>query len=91
MANPQQTYSNAILRACEAHLVRVNTARIARDAAIAKAREFSRYDASTYTERVSTYAAANREYDTAIRNSDARRLKDEANALTAFQTRCEVS
>ena len=91
MANPQQTYSNAILRACEAHLVRVNAARIARDAVIAKAKEFSRYDPSTYTERVSTYAAANRKYDNAIRNSDAQRLKEEANALAALQTRREVS
>jgi hypothetical protein len=78
MATPQQTYSAAILRACEDHLVRVKAARDARVLAVSQV-------GPRDMRRIAVYAAANQEYDKAVRNSDAQRVKEDAIALAAFQ------
>jgi hypothetical protein len=85
MATAQQAYRAAILRACEDHLTRVNAARSARVSLVSKAKNFSEHDPSTYMARFTAYAAAKNQYEKAIRTSDARRMKEEAHALAAFQ------
>jgi hypothetical protein len=87
MVSPQQTYDEALLRACEAHLARVKAVRDIRDLAISKANDFGEHDRRTYAARSATYAAANQAYDQAIRTSEAQRAKDEAIALDMFQAR----
>ena len=85
MASPQQTYDEALLRACEAHLARVKAVRDIRDLAISKANDFGEHDRRTYTARSSTYAASKQAYDEAVCRSEAQRAKDEAIALDMFQ------
>ena len=85
MASPQQTYDEALLRACEAHLARVKAARDIRDLAVSKAKIFGEHDPRTYRARSATYAASKQAYDQAVRRSEAQRAKDEAIALDMFQ------
>ena len=85
MATAQQTYSAAILRACEDHLTRVNAARRARVSLVSKAKIFSEHDPSTYMARITAYAAAKQQYEKAVRTSEKKRLQDEADALAALR------
>ena len=85
MATAQQTYSAAILRACEDHLTRVNAVRSARVSLVSKAKIFSEHDPSTYMARITAHAAAKEQYEKAIRSSEMRRLQDEADAMAALR------
>jgi hypothetical protein len=87
MASRQQTYDEALLRACEAHLARVKAARATRDLAVSTSKIFGEQDSRTYRARSATYAAAKQAYDQAIRTSEAQRAKDEAIAWNMFQAR----
>ena len=90
MATAQQSYSAAILRACEDHLTRVNAARSARVSLVSKAKIFSEHDPSTYMARITAYAAAKDHYEKAVRSSEKRRLQEEADAMAAFQATREL-
>ena len=85
MATAQQSYSAAILRACEDHLTRVNSARSARMSLVSKAKIFTEHDPSNSMARITAYAAAKEQYEKAIRSSEKRRLQDEANAMAALR------
>jgi acetyl-CoA carboxylase beta subunit len=89
MASPGETYREAILRACEAHLARVQAARDQRVLVVAKARKFE-HASRNYRARSAAYARAKKAYDKAIRRSEAQRAKDEAIALATFQATGEV-
>ena len=90
MASPQQTYDEALLRACKAHLARVKAMRDIRDLAISKAKDFGEHDRRTDTARRSTYAASKQAYAEAVRSSDAQRATDEAIALDTFKATREA-
>ena len=77
MISPQHSYNGALLRACEAHLVRVKAAHDALLLAISSAKSFGEHD----SRRLNTYVEANEKCEKAIRDSDAQRAKDNATAL----------
>ncbi len=81
MASPEETYRAAILQACEAHLARVKAARDALVLAISSAKNFAEHD----PRRLTTYVKANEKYEKAIRESDAQRANDDANAFETFK------
>ena len=89
MLTPQDAYSAAILRACEAHLARVKAARDARVFVVSKARNFEQVSRN-YRARSAAYAKAKKAYDKVIRRSEAQRAKDEAIALAALRASGEV-
>jgi hypothetical protein len=74
MVSPQHSHNGALLRACEAHLVRVNAAHDALLLAISSAKSFGEHD----SRRLNTYVE---KCEKAIRDSDAQRAKDNATAL----------
>jgi len=86
MLTPQEAYSAAIVRACEAHLTRVKAAHDARVLVVSKARNFE-HASKNYRARSAAYARAKQAYDKAIRSSEAQRVRDEAIALTALRAR----
>ena len=90
MLTPQEAYSAAILRACEAHVARVKAARDTRVLIVSMAKNFGEHDPRTYTARSAAYARAKKAYDKAIRRSEAQRAKDEAIALAALRASGEV-
>ena len=81
MTSPKETYRAAILQTFEAHLARVQAARNTRDLAVARAKNFGEHD----LRRLAVYAAANKEYEKALRGSDAQRAKEDATALAALR------
>ena len=80
MESPEETYRTAICQALGAHLARVEAARRTRDLAISTAKNLGEHP----SRRLAVYDAANEEYDTARRNSDAQRAKDDAKALATL-------
>ncbi len=90
MPTPEEAYSAAIVRACEAHLARVKAARDARVLVVSKVRNFEQVS-KNYRARSAAYAKAKKAYDKAIRRSEAQRAKDEAIALAALRGSGEVS
>ena len=86
MASPEETYSAAILQACEAHLARVKTARDALILAISGAKKLGEH----HPRRLTIYAEANKIYEKSIRDSDAQRARDDAKAFEAFKATGEA-
>ena len=89
MLTPQEAYSAAIVRACEAHLTRVKAAHDARVLVVSKARNFE-HASRNYRARSAAYAKAKKAYDKAMRSSEAQRKKEEAIALATFKATVEV-
>jgi transposase-like protein len=88
MTSPRETYSAAIIQACQAHLARVKAARDTRDLAVSKVKNPCQHEHPRRA--LAVYDAANEAYEKARRDSDAQRAKDDADALAAFQATGEV-
>ena len=85
MASPQQTYDEALLRACEAHLARVKAVRDIRDLAISKAKTLASTIGELTRRGVPPMPRLNRHMTKRYARSEAQRAKDEAIALDMFQ------
>jgi hypothetical protein len=80
MLTPQEAYSAAILRACEAHLVRVKAARATRNLAVSMVAVFGELDPRPCRARSAVHAKAERHMKKRqpTRKRNARRMKQSA-------------